>query len=159
MYAQAIWPEAYERTAQRHCREAMIDDLRTLSHEQPVVVLIDQFERGKGEIESWGKQLVAALIDEAARFGPFVLAIASTERPLPLLESQLADRQTAGLHRIEGLSVWRDEHIEQWLQLERLRTQEDLIGPVRTLIDSGTTPQTLRVIAANIRASQQMADG
>jgi hypothetical protein len=154
------WPEPYERKAQRQCLDALVDDLRALSRRRAIVLLLDQYERGKGgPIELWCEALVAALFADDADFGPLVLVLASTELPLPLLESMISERHDGVLHRIPELSRWRDEHIQQWFERERIQQDTEVAQALRALLDGGATLKTLQLAMSELRARTEQSYG
>jgi hypothetical protein len=152
--AQVGWPDGYERTAQKACLDALLDDLRDLSREQAVVVLVDQYERATPQIRGWlDRALLTRVLDEEEAFGPLIIVVASTDPPFPMLAKHLGPRSKDLLYPISHLSPWGDEHIDQWLQQIGVHDRQALRPSIRVLLNEGASLQTLSILAGELQAN------
>lgn len=144
------WPPGHETAAMNACLNALLDDLRDLSHRQTVVLLLDQYERSK-EIQQWlERALLTSVLHEADPFGGLIIVVASTDPTFPSLSRRLGTRSEHLLREIKELSRWEDEHIDRWLKRNGIPSR--LAPAIRSLLDEGASLQTLRMFAGEARA-------
>lgn len=107
-----------EPKARERCVEAFLEDLRDLSNEQPIVLLIDAFEKAPRRdpgLETWLVDDVAwPLCVEENRPRSFVLVIAG--RKIPNLAARLPPDRTGVVASRDSLT-WEDEHVRDFLAL------------------------------------------
>ena len=103
------WPDGYEQFAQDACLDALLDDLRELSHSRIVVLLFDQYERNANAFKDWLEgALMTRVFREDDPFGAILIVIASTEPVLPRV-----GREPRSPWRAAGALVRRLEQLDR----------------------------------------------
>jgi hypothetical protein len=135
--------EEQERRARLRCVEAFFDDLRTICAAQPIVLLLDAWERCNIKLRDWilDELLGNHVLHPDSSLRPDKLGIVIAGRPYhpsstpeglrpdelrPFFDSQ-AELEACVLS-IASLSEWDEEHISEFLALNGLDepSQEDI---------------------------------
>jgi hypothetical protein len=101
------WSAEKEEIARRACVEAFLEDLRRLCDTQPVVALMDSWERSNPILQEWiiNRIVLPLCFDSDNRPDKFILVLAGRE--LPDFKLRLGEARYQGLVKsIESLGTW-----------------------------------------------------
>jgi hypothetical protein len=143
-----------ERIARDVCIKAFFDDLRAACAERTIVLLIDAYERGAGELHTWlieqlFEQLVFDLDQRPARL---VLVVAGRE--LPHFAHYWASEECARMMRsVQQLSQWQRHHVEECLRIHGFRYSNVDVDMLHHCIQRGVPPsQVIQIIQSMLMA-------
>lgn len=136
------WSGQHEQKARDRCADAFLEDLRELSREKRVMILIDAYENCPPELAGWVKNRLLfnhVLVDQ-----PTQLTVVLAGRPAPHFPQDMMD----GRDRVETLvelSTWEDVHITEYLEDKGIPVTDNTLGMVREgLHDHGWTFEELK---------------
>lgn len=134
--------EEQDRTAQEVCVRAFFDDMQACGPtDQPVVILMDSFEKCGEPLRDWlyTHFLEWAFFDPARRPPRLLLVVAGWEVPhFDLYWSLEACEQM--VRSVRGLDRWTRHHIEECLRLHDLPYEERDVDAFYRLVEVGYTP-------------------
>jgi hypothetical protein len=123
------------------CVRAFLDDLRVYCDTQPVVLLVDSFERCGERLRVWLRDhfLENYFFDVARRPAKLLLVVAGQTLPDFAGNWSVEDCERT-LKLVDGLSRWTREHVEQCLKVHDFRYEEKDIDAFHKLIEMGIPP-------------------
>lgn len=147
----AEFTQDQERRARERCVEALFDDLRVMSAKQPMVLLLDVWERCNLELRDWifGHVLGNHLFNESPNLRPEKLSVVIAGRPYepgvhglmedefrPLFASDAA--YDAAAKSIKSLSEWDSNHVQEFMKINgRPEPTEAEVNLIREKLAAG----------------------
>lgn len=113
---QALTPEQ-ESTARDLCVRAFFDDLKRYTKENPVVLMLDAYERAPQELKTWivNHMLERYFFDISNRPQRLVLVVAGRETPR--LDLNWSPEDCSAVARsVDKLGTWEKRHVEECLR-------------------------------------------
>jgi hypothetical protein len=151
------WSATKEDIARRECVKAFFEDLKHICATQPIVVLLDSWERSNEDLQEWiVNRIVRPLcFDTDNRPDKFSLVLAG--RKLPDFKQLLRDefRHNKLVKSIESLGAWEEEHVKAFLQAygyEDLSEEEFTVSLICSRLKSGWSLINALEVAKNLRA-------
>jgi hypothetical protein len=138
------WDVKKEDIARRECIKVFFEDLKEICATQPVVVLLDSWERSNLELQEWiiNRVVRPLCFDTAGRPKKFGLVLAGRE--LPDFRQWLKDEEMYNrlVESIESLGQWKEDHVRAFLQAhgyEDVSAEENLVNFIHSKLRSGLT--------------------
>jgi hypothetical protein len=150
------WNVKKEDIARRECVKMFFEDLKEICDTQPVVVLLDSWERSNPELQEWiVNRIVRPLcFDTASRPTKFGLVLAGRELPdfRQLLGGE--ERYNRLVESIESLGQWEEDHVRAFLQAyghEEVSAEGDLVRFIHSKLRSGLSLDGALQLAEAVR--------
>jgi hypothetical protein len=149
------WPRPeQERMASQKCLEAFLLDLRLVAASQPIVLLLDSYERRQPGLQEW---IVTGLIrplllrpSGPPRAERLVVVLAGHEDKLPPFRQMLQsdfDRLVASRKLLD----WEKDHVRQFLAVHRLPVSDLDLEIVYSKVQQGSSIRDALKLAALLR--------
>ncbi len=106
------WGLEQEEFAREECIKAFFADLKALGDQQPLVILLDSYERCDPDLQQWllNDLLWPLCLDVPIRPAKVILVIAGRELP----DFSLHDQRVRSR---ESLAMWEEDHVNDFLRL------------------------------------------
>jgi hypothetical protein len=152
---RTAWPRPeQERMASQKCLEAFLLDIRQIAASQPVVLLIDSYERRQPGLRQWiVNGLIRPLLLRPGgqpRADRLVVVLAGHEDQLPPFRQMLQadfDRLVAS----RKLLGWEKDHVRQFLDVHRLPVNDSDFEIVYSKVQQGSSIRDALRLAALLR--------
>jgi hypothetical protein len=122
------WPsQDYEEFVRNICIDAFFEDLKIISKEKPVVILLDAWEKCAESLQRW---IVQPLLHEhcfTETERPAKLFFVVAGRQVPLFKEMLGDRLSSLVISIDKLTEWSKEHMKQFLETHGYKGIDDRV--------------------------------
>lgn len=111
------WGAEFEDYARTRCVRAFFDDLAEVSRKQPVVILIDAWEKCPEQIGLFmRKRVLRRLVEDVTSYAGLLLVVAGRDVPDIELSSILSDQYPRITHVADGLTPWEERHVKDFLK-------------------------------------------
>jgi hypothetical protein len=123
------------------CVRSFLTDVRAYCAEQPIVLLIDSFERCNERLRAWLREhfLEPYFFDPAKRPAKLLLVVAGQTVP-DFTGNWSIEECERTVKLVDGLSRWTREHVEQCLMVQGFRYEEQDIDSFYRLVELGLPP-------------------
>lgn len=132
-----------EKDARELCVRAFLDDLQEYCTQNPVVLLLDAYDKcDSEELKNWitGHFLERYFFDLSNRPQKLVLVMAG--RDIPHFESHWSPEDCRTVVRSrDKLGIWEKRHIEAFLRVHGYQYSEDDVNSFYNFIQKGLTPK------------------
>jgi hypothetical protein len=140
------------------CVRSFLDDVRAHCTEQPVVLLIDSFERCGERLRLWLRDhfLENYFFDPAKRPAKLLLVVAGQTLP-DFAGNWPPDECELTVKSVEALNRWTREHVEQCLRVHGFGYEEKDIDAFHRLIEMGIPPSQVVQMIESLVAQKGVA--
>jgi hypothetical protein len=140
------------------CVRSFLDDVRTHCAAQPIVLLIDSFERCGDRLRAWLRDhfLEHYFFDTTKRPAKLLLVVAGQTLP-DFAGNWPPDECELTVKSVEALNRWTREHVEQCLKVHGFRYEEKDIDAFHRLIEMGIPPSQVVQMIESLVAQKGVA--
>ena len=107
--------------------EAFVADLRRVTAERPVVILLDTYEQCGRALEQWVPSFLQGnLFDPDGPMEKLIVVIAGQRVPSSGFRLMLGPRYDSVVKSVESLSLWEREHVKAFLDVQGVKGYSDV---------------------------------
>jgi hypothetical protein len=119
------WTGQQKEIARRACADAFLDDLRTITANQQVLLLVDTWERCPPVVKSWLQKRL--LLKHVLGKEPTRLTVVVAGQEIP----PVANGADSIVRTLDSLNLWNDDHIRKYLELRGAEADDSDVATIR----------------------------
>ncbi|MEK6336720.1 MAG: hypothetical protein AABM67_17470 [Acidobacteriota bacterium] len=123
--ASGEWNEAIHEQARNQCIKAFFEDLKSLYDENPLVVMLDSYDRCSEELKTWIIEEFVLPLSFNINKRPQRLLIVLSGRELPDFTLMLEEKYSDLVRASSPLSGWEKEHVNEFLKVHQYTKLSD----------------------------------